>query len=40
MTTKATKSEPRKQRKECKGFAFGFAILLGGVTVAAQEPGE
>jgi len=39
MTTKATKSEPSKQRRECKGFAFGFAILLGGVTVAAQEPG-
>jgi quercetin dioxygenase-like cupin family protein len=39
MTTKATESEPSKQRRECKGFAFGFAILLGGVTVAAQEPG-
>ena len=39
MTTKATKSEPSKQRRECKGFAFGFAILLGGVTMAAQEPG-
>jgi len=39
VTTKATKSEPSKQRRECKGFAFGFAILLGGVTVAAQEPG-
>ena len=39
MTTKATKSEPRKQRRECKSFALGFTILLGGLTVAAQEPG-
>ena len=39
MTTKATKSEPRKQRRECKSFALGFTILLGGLMVAAQEPG-
>ena len=39
MTTKATKSEPRKHPRECKGFALGFTILLGGLTVAAQEPG-
>ena len=39
MTTKATKSEPSKQRRECKSFVLGFAILLGGLTVAAQEPG-
>jgi quercetin dioxygenase-like cupin family protein len=39
MTTKATKSEPSKQRRECKSFVLGFAILLGGLTVAAQEAG-
>jgi quercetin dioxygenase-like cupin family protein len=39
MTTKATKSEPSKQRREYKSFALGFTILLGGLTVAAQEPG-
>jgi quercetin dioxygenase-like cupin family protein len=39
MTTKATKPEPSKQRRECKSFALGFTILLGGLTVAAQEPG-
>jgi quercetin dioxygenase-like cupin family protein len=39
MTTKATKSEPSKQRRECKSFVLGFTILLGGLTVAAQEPG-
>jgi quercetin dioxygenase-like cupin family protein len=38
MSAKVRKSELSK-RRERKGFGLGFAILFGGLTVAAQEPG-
>jgi len=38
MSSKVTKSKASK-RREGKGFGLGFAILFGGLTMAAQEPG-
>ena len=38
MSTKLTKSEPRKGR-EYERVGLGFAMLIGSVTMAAQEPG-
>jgi quercetin dioxygenase-like cupin family protein len=39
MSTKETKSERSKQWREYKSGGLAFAILFGGLTVAAQEPG-
>ena len=38
MSAKATRSERRKGR-ECKALGLAFAMLFGGLTMAAQEPG-
>jgi quercetin dioxygenase-like cupin family protein len=39
MSAKATKLERRKQWRKCKALGLGLAMLFGGLTVAAQEPG-
>jgi quercetin dioxygenase-like cupin family protein len=39
MSAKATRSERRKQGRECKALGLGFAMLFLGLTMAAQEPG-
>jgi len=39
VSTKETKSDRKKQWKEYKGFGLALAILFGGLTAAAQEPG-